>query len=156
MACAMTVEQYLEQHEIPYDVMQHPAAPTSLKTAMAADIPADWMAKAVILEDERGYVMAIIPASHQVSLRRLRAMTGRQMHTAQEPELAPLFRDCVLGAVPPLGMAYGLDMIWDDSLKGAHEIYFEAGDHESLMHVRGSDFMQMMADAPHGDISSHI
>src|SRR5581483_7257279 len=146
MACAMTVEQYLNELHIPYDIKQHPATPTSMKAAMAADVSADCMAKAVILEDERGYVMAVIPASHQVSLRRLRTMTGRRMHTASEQELA----------VPPIGMAYGIETVWDDSLQEADDVYFEAGDHESLMHVHGRDFIQMMRDAPHGRISSHI
>jgi hypothetical protein len=33
------------------------------------------------------------------------------------------------------------------------EIHFEAGDHVARVHVSDSDFLELMADAPRGQIS---
>jgi len=76
------------------------------------------------------------------------------LRLASEPELRQLFDDCDTGAIPALSEAYGLKVIWDDQLKHASDIYIEAGDHEHLIHLRGSDFQQLMESLPHSIISA--
>ena len=44
-----------------------------------------------------------------------------------------LFDDCEFGAVPPVGAAYGLPVLLDESLDGASELHFEAGDHTIIL-----------------------
>jgi len=73
---------------------------------------------------------------------------------AEEDDLTSLFTDCETGAVPALSEAYGLRVIWDDQLKHASDIYIEAGDHENLIHLRGSDFQKLMNTLPHSIIST--
>jgi len=51
--------------------------------------------------------------------------------------------------VPALAAAYGLKVILDDSLASEADIYLEGGDHARLVHVSGSDFQKLMADARH-------
>ncbi len=46
-----------------------------------------------------------------------------------------------------------METVWDDSLMLQPELYFEAGDHEHLVHVKSRDFFRLLADCPHGDIS---
>ena len=70
-------------------------------------------------------------------------------------ELLELFKDCEPGALPPLGLAYGVDTILDQSLVDAPDIYSEADDHRALVHVSGSGFLKLMANAPRGQISYH-
>ena len=64
------------------------------------------------------------------------------------------FQDCDVGAVPALSNAYGLDVIWDEQLTNASEIYIEAGDHENLIHMHGDAFCKLMEDLPHNIIST--
>ena len=59
-------------------------------------------------------------------------------------------------AVPPIGGAYGIRVIWDDSLSGQPEIYFEGGDHRTLVHISGGDFSRLMSEAGHDRFSAHI
>ena len=59
-----------------------------------------------------------------------------------------------IGAVPALSNAYGLDVIWDEQLTNASEIYIEAGDHENLIHMHGDEFCKLMEDLPHSIISA--
>jgi len=43
----------------------------------------------------------------------------------------------------------------DQSLVDTPDVYFEAGDHQALVHVSGSEFLKLMANAPRGQISHH-
>jgi Ala-tRNA(Pro) deacylase len=155
MAIAITLENCLSQMRLPFEVMLHPKALTSIRTANAARIPPHQMAKAVVLEDEMGYVMAILPADRRVHLGALRVQLGRTMGLATEPELGAMFKDCVLGAIPPLGAAYGIEAVVDDELMEGSEVYFEAGDHEEVVRMQRDDFLRLLGPARHGHFCRH-
>ncbi len=155
MAIATTLENYLRDKHVPFDMLPHPKAMTSLRTALAAHIPPHQMAKAVLLEDEMGYVMAILPADRRVHLGALRVQLGRTMGLATEPELGAMFKDCALGAIPPLGAAYGIEAVVDDELMEGSEVYFEAGDHEGVVRMRRDDFLRLLGPARHGHFCRH-
>lgn len=155
MAMAATLQKYLAQNGIAYEILPHPYTATSMNTASAARVPSDKLAKPVILEDEQGYVMAVIPANRHVKLGELRNLLKRNIGLATESELKQLFPDCDIGAVPPLGQAYGMDTIVDDSLINATDIYFEAGDHEDVIHIKGAAFRRLMKNTPHGSLCIH-
>lgn len=150
MARAMTLEQYLDTHHVSYEVITHDRTPTSLKTAAAAEIEAGCLAKGVLLEDDSGYLMAVLPATHQLKLRKLRQDVGRDLRMAGESEMKQVFKDCDVGAVPPLGVAYGMETILDDSLGGHANLFLEAGDHQRLLRVKTQDFMDLLHDSRHG------
>jgi len=154
MTIATTIEKYLTSHHVAYDIISHPRTPTSLKTAQAAEIEADCVAKAVLLEDDAGYMMAVLPASHHLQMNELQREVGRTLHMADENEIGQVFRDCDNGAIPALGTAYGVDTIWEECLTEHPDIYFEAGDHERLVHVKTADFMELLQDARHGHFSA--
>ncbi len=156
MGIARTVRNYLEQHRIPYDVIPHARTVCSMETAAAAHVPGDDLAKSVILKDETGYVMAIVPSTHRLELGRLHRTLHRPVGLATENEIAMLFRDCDFGAVPALGPAYGVMTLMDDSMMERLQVYFEAGDHEELIRVNGDQFAHLMSEAQHGRFSEHV
>ena len=133
MTMARTLQTYLAHKGIAYDILPHRHTDTSINSANTAHIPAEQLAKSVILEDENGYVMAVIPADRHVRIGRLNQLLNRRMGLATEAELPPLFADCDPGAVPPLGDAYGIATVVDESLDDCPDIYLEAGDHEDLI-----------------------
>jgi Ala-tRNA(Pro) deacylase len=153
MAIAKTVKWFLDSHNLSYEVIQHPHTSSSEETADAAYIWGDQLAKSVVLEDERGYVMAVLPASHRVDLKKLRRKMHRKLELATETELAEIFRDCEIGAVPPLGPAYGVPVVYDDRLGKLGTVYFEAGDHEDLVHVNAAGFRELLLGARPGRFS---
>lgn len=155
MAISLTLRNFLVENAIAYEVLPHSPTTTSLRSAYAARIPSNKLAKSVILEDEDGYLMAIIPANEHVKLRELNHVLNRNMGLATEMELHQLFKDCVIGAIPPVGMAYGMETIVDDRLLQCDDIYFEAGDHEDLIHIKGTSFRKMMKQNQHTNICSH-
>ncbi len=153
MTISHRVENFLIEHDIPYDLVAHPHATNSLETAHLAHVSGDRVAKTVVLEDDQGYLMAVVPASNRVDLGELHRQMKRNLGLATEPELQGLFDDCELGAIPPVGMAYGIETIVDDSLAEQSEIYFEGGDHECLVRVSGEGFDSMMEEVQHGSFS---
>lgn len=148
MAIARRLRWYLDSHGVPYEVLAHRPSASSLETARELHIPPGLLAKPVLLEDERGYVLAVLPASCRIDLEALRAWLHRELELAGEDEIERLFPDCQVGALPPVGPAYRVTTVVDDALAGLPEIYFEAGDHEDAVHVRGGDFAALLEGAP--------
>jgi Ala-tRNA(Pro) deacylase len=154
MAIATTLKSYLEDHHVNYDVVEHARSHTSLESAHSAHVPSHQLAKAVVLEDANGYIVSVLPSSNRLDLEWVNESLGRKLKMASEGELPNLFQDCDLGAIPALGNAYGLDIIWDEQLTNASEIYIEAGDHKNLIHVHGDEFCRLVEDLPHNIISA--
>ena len=156
MAISNTLQNYMENTGMDYAVLAHPHSNTAMQTAELAHVPGDRLAKSVILEDDRGYLMAVIPSTHYVELGVLHRQLDRMVGLATEDELGELFRDCELGAVPPVSEAFGMDVIIDDSLHDCPEVYFEAGDHIHLVQISGNDFDKLTPNAEHGSFSRHM
>jgi len=145
----MTVQNYLNAMQIPFDVVQHEKTLSSMRTALAAHVPPHRIAKAVLLSDGGSYLMAVLPADRHVHMGLLREQLGRRIGLASEREVMDLFGDCDMGAIPAVGSAYGLDMIVDDELMHEPEVFFEAGDHQDLIRISRDNFMKIFHDTPH-------
>ena len=156
MAMAMTLRDYLNTEGVEFDVVEHAYSSNATQAAEYAHVSGEKIAKGVVLQDDEGYVMAVIPATHRVQLSKLRKDFNRYLSLAAEVDLSLLFNDCTVGAVPPVGKAYDVDVIFDDRLNDFSDIYFEAGSHAELVHVSGEDFRQLIGDVAHGRISQHI
>ena len=155
MSIAPTLRKYLAAENIQYDEIPHQPTMTSTRTAEACHVSGDRLAKAIVLRRDGGYMLAILPASHHLKLPDLRARLGDEVDMANEHEVKRLFADCALGAVPAVGKCYGLDVIVDDSIEKQPEIYMEAGDHETLLHLSHAQFAHLTANALHGRFSTH-
>lgn len=92
--------------------------------------------------------MAVVPASHQLDLHRLGGWLGQPVALANEEEVAGLFGDCEAGCAPRLAAAYGLNAVGDTSHDGHCDVYFEAGDHCTVVHMGGREFERRCRDAP--------
>jgi Ala-tRNA(Pro) deacylase len=149
MGMAMKLSDYLNANAVQYEVLNHTHSGNSMQTATASNVPASCVAKAVVLEDDKHIMMAVLPASRRLKLGELQASNGTALRLATESELKHLFRDCEPGAVPPVGSAYGMETIWDDSLMEHQDTYFEAGDHETLVHMKTRDFIGLLKGARH-------
>jgi Ala-tRNA(Pro) deacylase len=156
MAIALTLKEYLDSRGISYEVIPHKYSESSLTSADAAHVPGDCLAKSVVLEDDFGYLLAVLPANRKLSINTLRMYTHRDLEFAPEDELGELFSDCEFGAIPPVGRVYGMQTIIDDALKEQAEIYFEAGDHEALIRVSTAQFESLMPEADYSHFSRHI
>jgi len=155
MAIALTLQKYLAAKNIRYDLMRHKPTNSSMETAEVCHVSGDCIAKSVLLRDETGYALAVLPASHHIRFAELKTQFGDDVGLASEYEAAELFQDCARGALPAVAECYGLDMIVDDSIEEQPEVYFEAGDHGTLIHMSHAQFATLTATARHGRFSAH-
>lgn len=144
MTIAKSVLNVLKGQGVDYSTVSHPRTFSSAETASAAHVDDDHIAKTVVVKDQRGYLLAVIPAGRWLDIQRLRGELARDLHVAPEDEADELFPDCQPGAFPPLGEAYGLETVLDEALTGLAKVYFEAGDHEQLIVVTGEQFHTLM------------
>jgi Ala-tRNA(Pro) deacylase len=114
------------------------------------------LAKAVVLRDQAGYVVAVVPSTHRLTPAAIENALARDLRMATEEELSSIFLDCDRGAVPPVGEAYGLTTVVDTCLETQPEVYFEAGDHRRLIRVSHDGFDALMGDAVRADLSKHV
>ena len=155
MTIAQTVEKHLKDRGVNYDVITHSPPGSSSESAQRAHVSGDRIAKGVVVKDRGEYLLAVVPGEHYLDLKSLGEHLNRDLQMADESELGKLFVDCKEGAVPALGVAYGLTTLVDESLLNQPELYFEAGDHESLIHVQEADFEILMEGAEFSTFSHH-
>jgi Ala-tRNA(Pro) deacylase len=151
MTIAPRLREYLDEVNADYDVIDHQPTKSSLETASASSVPAEKVAKAVLLDTDDDYLLAVLPSDRRVELSELRSELGRKPRLASEDEIKSLFSDCDVGAIPPVG--YGLQVIVDDAIDQQPDVYFEAGDHASLVHMKHDGFSRLMQGARHGQFS---
>jgi len=156
MGIAITLKEYLTDHGSSYQVIEHIRTNSALETSEVAHVPGDRLAKSILLGDEDRYLLAVIPATHRLEISKLSEMVKHRLQLINESEMAGAFSDCEIGAMPPLGEAYGIDTWVDPSLLDQPEIYFEAGDHQALIKMSGEDFRNLLKDSKQLPMSHHI
>ena len=156
MAISPTLRDFLHKQQVEYSLVPHVHTGSSMETAQAAHIPGNSLAKAVILKDGERYIMVVIQSSEHVDLAELKRQFGAPFEMASEGELGKVFSDCDLGAVPPIGSAWSMNVFLDERLLEREEVYFEAGDHEDLVRVTGTDFARLMAGSQRGHFGHTI
>jgi Ala-tRNA(Pro) deacylase len=149
-----TITNYLRAHDVSFQLVEHAATRYSSETAQVAHVPGDRLAKAVVLADDDRYFLAVVPSNRRLDTEAVADLTQCDLELADEGDFPMLFRDCRPGAVPAIGEAYGVQTIIDDAIDEASDVYFEAGDHENLVHVTHSAFVELMPNALHGHISA--
>ncbi|MFU8894760.1 MAG: aminoacyl-tRNA deacylase [Gammaproteobacteria bacterium] len=153
MSIAKTVSYALALTRVDHEILRHQHSKSSLAAARTAHIDPCSLAKAVVLNDDVGPLLAVVQASEKLDLERLRAALRRpQLDFLPEEQLDALFYDCEKGAIPPLGPDYRVPTIVDQRLRDADDVYFEAGDHEDLVHVDQTSFRSLMRGAEYLDI----
>lgn len=146
----------LERREVPFEVLPHREAFTAQEVAQTSHVPGRLLAKAVVVrESEGGYYMVVVAAPQHVDLAAIHRYTGRPKgRLASEEEIARLFPDCELGAMPPIGRLYGLSTYVDEEFRRHADIYFQAGNHHEVVKMRFADF-EKVAGSFTGEFSMH-
>lgn len=141
---AEKLTQYLERENVHYEVIEHARVYTAQEAAAAAHVSGDALAKAVLLIVDGEMAMAVLPASYRVNLEALKTNLGADsIRMATEKEFTNQFPDCEVGALPPFGNLYGMQVFADQRLSHVLEIVFCAGSHTELLKITLSDFQKL-------------
>ena len=139
------LKEFLDSHNIKYVVISHSRAFTAQETAASAHVPAKELAKTVMVKMNGKMAMTVLPASCKVDFDLLKKDTGAAtIEIANEKEFKDLFPDCEIGAMPPFGNLYGMDVFVAESLTEDKEIAFNAGSHRELVKMAYKDFERLV------------
>lgn len=139
------LKQFLDENEIKYVVITHSQAYSAQQIAATAHIPGKELAKTVMVIVDRKMVMAVLPASYKVDFDLLReALDAETIELADEVEFMDLFPGCEIGAMPPFGNLYDLEVYVADTLAEDEEIAFNAGSHKELVRMAYGDFERLV------------
>lgn len=135
----------LRRRKVSYELLPHPEFFTANQVAQSAHVPGRRFAKPVLIHDpEGGYSMVVVTAHQHVDLDAFRRFTGHhQGRIASETEVAQLFPDGEVGAMPPIGWLYDLPTYLDEEFSAEPDIYFQAGNHHEVVKMCMSDFMTL-------------
>jgi Ala-tRNA(Pro) deacylase len=142
---AQRLKEFLDQNGVRYETIAHRTTYTAQRTAQAAHIPGKDVAKTVVVNLDGRMALVVLPASEHVDLRQLQAATGtKQVDLAAEGEFRDAFPGCEVGAMPPFGNLYGMDVYVDGRLSEDEHIAFNAGSHTDVIRLRYRDFERLV------------
>ncbi len=139
------LEQFLTSNQVDYNRIIHRTSYSAQRIAASAHVSGHAFAKSVILLAGNSFVMAVIPASSQIDFERLkRGIKVSELRLATEREFKGLFQDCELGAMPPFGNIYNMDVIIAEPLTHKTLITFNAGTHSEMIQMSYTDFHRLV------------
>ena len=142
---ARKLKEFLDDHHVRYVTINHSPAFTAQEIAASAHIPGKELAKTVMVDIDGKLAMAVLPASLRVDLARLKGATGAEhVELARESEFADRFPECELGAMPPFGNLYDMEVFADVSLIEDEQIAFNTGTHSELVRLPYQAFVDLV------------
>jgi Ala-tRNA(Pro) deacylase len=149
------LEEFLGARGVRYEVVEHPEAFTSQEEAAGAHVSGWTWAKAVVVKDPVGLALAVLPACCMADLDRVKGLIGRgEVRLATVEEMLAGFPGCELGAIPPIGLIWGIPTVMDESLTEQRHIVVPAGDHRTAIRLRAAVYATL-AEARPGHFAVH-
>ncbi len=139
------LKNYLDQNQVRYVTIKHSRAFTSQEIAASAHIAGKELAKTVMISINGKMAMAVLPASFQVDFDALKEVLGtKNVSLATETDFENLFPGCEIGAMPPFGNLYNMEVYAAEALNENEEIAFNAGSHTELIRLKYADYKQLV------------
>ena len=140
-----TLKAFLDANGVPYETVVHDRTFTAQQTAESTHIPGSHLAKTVMVKLDGKMAMAVVPGPEHVVLDRLAGHLGVETaELATEAEFGQLFPGCDLGAMPPFGNLWGIDVFVSPAVAAQSEIAFNAGTHTELIKLAYADFERLV------------
>ncbi len=142
---AKKLKEFLDNNRIKYTSIKHSPAYTAQEIAARSHISGKEMAKTVIVKINNKMAMAVLPATYKIDFEALMEVTGSDnVDLASEEEFKYMFPDCEIGAMPPFGNLYDLNVYVAKKLAEDEEICFNAGTHSELIRMTYKDFERLV------------
>jgi Ala-tRNA(Pro) deacylase len=145
MVIPVRLKDYLEEHGVNYQVLYHQRVYTAQEVAASQHVSGKELAKVVMVRVDGKLAMVVLPASSMVDLKRLKEVfPEKKVKLAQEEEFQGIFPDCEIGAMPPFGNLYDLEVYVDTALAERSHIVFQAGSHVETIRIAFKDFVHLV------------
>ena len=156
MSTSITVRRYLDKQDVQYSIVHCPVDKQGRWQGDIGDISPFRVARAMILKDISGMVMAVLPITHRLKLDALNRQLHRKLKPADARDFHGVFADCSPGILPALGEAYNFETVIDDSLLDQDFVYVASGNAGELVRITGEDFQLLHSNAWYGNTFSQI
>jgi Ala-tRNA(Pro) deacylase len=139
------LKEFLDRNGIAYETIPHRTTYTAQRTAQATHIPGKDVAKTVVVKVDGRLILVALPASEKVDLDQIRDATeANRVELAAEDDFRDAFPGCEVGAMPPFGNLYDMEVWVDGRLAEDEKIAFNAGSHDEMIRVRYQDFDRLV------------
>lgn len=139
------ISKFLDSQHVAYQFFTHSRTYTAQGTAQAQHLSGRKLAKVVMVMAEGKMIMAVVPANYRVDLEQLgQILKAHSIRLVSEEEFKDLCPECELGAMPPLGNIYHLDVWIDERIKSFPTISFNAGTHAEIIQMSFADFERLV------------
>lgn len=156
MSTSITVRRYLNKQDVRYATTEFAGSIDEMFHSGNEKIDPSQIAKAVVLKDIRGMLMAVLPGPHVLDIDAINRQLHRDLREAGAEDYQTVFADCSPGILPPLGEAYGFETVIDDGLLDQDLVYFVSGNENELVRISGYDFQLLHSNAWFGNTFSQI
>jgi len=137
----MDVAKFLKEQKVKFELRHHPERYTAQEVAAAEHISGEEVAKVVIVKTKDGFIMCVLPATYVLDMKQVKkALGAKKPRLATEEELAELFPDCDVGAMPPFGAEYDLPLYVEEHLAADEKILIPAGTHSDSVLLSWEDY----------------
>jgi HD-like signal output (HDOD) protein/prolyl-tRNA editing enzyme YbaK/EbsC (Cys-tRNA(Pro) deacylase) len=154
MSTHTPITTYLQRAGIDFEVIDHETSDSLQQAVVQAGLIPEEVARAVLLGDEQGLVLAVLPLSHVINFAQLFALARRKLEPLDRSAAQYVFTDCELGSIPPLGAPFKVKTLIDESLLELDAVYIEPGSHKVLLRLEGADFRHLHKASQQGRFSN--
>jgi Ala-tRNA(Pro) deacylase len=139
------VTQYLSEHGVAYEVIEHAPTYSAGDEAAVTGAPAAEVAKTLLLRDGDGYRVAVIPGARRLDFARLRRALGgsHYLRLATEEEIEHDFPDFEVGALPPLATLLPAPEVVDVHVLEHERVICGGGDHRHSVRLGVRDLLRL-------------
>ncbi|MFZ1036996.1 MAG: YbaK/EbsC family protein [Smithella sp.] len=142
---ARKLKEFLDSQAVKYLKIAHSPAYTAREITQSLHINGRKVAKTVIVFIDGKMAMAVLPANRSIDFDHFRKTLGEnKIELATERQFKDMFPDCEVGAMPPFGNLYGMEVYVDQHLTEDDDIFFNACSHSELIEMSYQDFERLV------------
>jgi Ala-tRNA(Pro) deacylase len=114
---ARELKEFLDSQAVKYVMIAHLPAYKAREIAQYLHISGKKVAKTIIVFIEGKMAMAVLPAHYSIDFDCFRkTIDVTKIELASEDQFKDMFSDCEVGAMPPFGNLYGMEVYVDQHL----------------------------------------
>ncbi|AZT84806.1 MAG: YbaK/EbsC family protein [Marinobacter sp.] len=139
------LREFLDSNAVSYRTEAHEPTVDASRTAQAAHVRGREFAKTVIVKADGRLFMTVLPSTDRVHVDQLKqALGAKELELADEDDINAAFPDCEIGAMPPFGNLYNMDVFVSEHLREDEHIVFNAGSHSEVMRMSYQDYDRLV------------
>jgi len=137
------IKNFLLKNKIKHDILKHKTVFTAYDLANTLKKKLNEVAKTLVIRVDKGHVLVVLPASHQVDFKALKKiLKAKKIDIDRENVMVKLFK-VKAGALSAIhGRINKIPVYVDKSLTKAKKIVAQAGSFEESLHLTAKEFIR--------------